>query len=389
MFEISPYCAWTFNQKPALLLALLRKFSNGPDINFFGQRRHWSHYSCDRRSKAISNPGKARTSGGTRHRPSAQFTVKRPLAPDPQELSQNLQVVQFKTSTLLERNWEEVKKLEAQYLRTPIIKDVYGQELIVLPGMDRALELNALREYDASGKYDVIVYDGSGDVSTLRTLGMPESLSWYSRRFGKLITDSDLVKTISPFIQPIISTVLNVNWSGDNFAQPPKEVTNILEQGKAALADPKRLAAYLVTTDDPTAVATARYLWGNAQQVGLTVGGVIFNGAMAEMASEFSPLPVSAIPNSSAGDWQPLMDALPDFTQAAQAPKPIEIDISSREVRLFLPGFDKKQVKLTQSGPEVTIEAGDQRRNIFLPPALSGSTVKGAKFQNSYLIISF
>ena len=321
--------------------------------------------------------------------PALSLLLNAPLAPDPQELSQNLQVVQFKTSTLLERNWEEVKKLEAQYLRTPIIKDVSGQELIVLPGMDRALELNALREYDASGKYDVIVYDGSGDVSTLRTLGMPESLSWYSRRFGKLITDSDLVKTISPFIQPIISTVLNVNWSGDNFAQPPKEVTNILEQGKAALADPKRLAAYLVTTDEPTAVATARYLWGNAQQVGLTVGGVIFNGAMTEMASEFSPLPVSAIPKSPIGDWQPLMDALPDFTQATQAPKPIEIDISSREVRLFLPGFDKKQVKLTQSGPEVTIEAGDQRRNIFLPPALSGSTVKGAKFQNSYLIISF
>lgn len=343
-------------------------------------------------AKRLANQGKRVLLAAQDTGPALSLLLNAPLAPDPQELSQNLQVVQFKTSTLLERNWEEVKKLEAQYLRTPIIKDVYGQELIVLPGMDRALELNAIREYDASGKYDVIVYDGSGDISTLRTLGMPESLSWYSRRFSKLIADSELVKTISPslpFIQGIISTVLNVNWSGDNFTQPPKEVTNILEQGKAALADPKRLAAYLVTTDDPTAVATARYLWGNAQQVGLTVGGVIFNGAITEMASEFSPLPVSAIPKSPIGDWQPLMDALPDFTQATQAPKPIEIDISSREVRLFLPGFDKKQVKLTQSGPEVTIEAGDQRRNIFLPPALSGSTVKGAKFQNGYLIISF
>lgn len=312
------------------------------------------------------------------------------LAPDPQELSANLQVVQFKTSLLLERNWDEVKKLEAQYLRTPIIKDVYGQELVVLPGMDKALALNAIREYDASDKYDAIVYDSSGDSTMLRMIGMPESLSWYSRRFGKLITDSDLGRTVSPFLQPLIATIFNVGWTGDNFSQPTNKVTNILEQGKAALADPKRFAAYLVTTDDPAAVATARYLWGSAQLVGLTVGGMILNQTtMTETVSaDFSPLSVSAVPTCPAGDWQPLMDALPDFTQPPQVPKPIEIDAATRQVRLFLPGFDKKQVKLTQSGPEITIEAGDHRRNILLPSSLSGRTVTGAKFQQGYLIIS-
>jgi arsenite-transporting ATPase len=121
------------------------------------------------------------------------------------------------------------------------------------------------------------------------------------------------------------------------------------------------------------------------------VGGVILNqpATTETVSSDFSPLPVSAVPRCSDGNWQPLIDALPDFTQAAQAPKPIEIDVPARQVRLFLPGFDKKQVKLTQSGPEVTVEAGDQRRNIFLPPDLSGRPIKGAKFQNSYLTISF
>lgn len=235
--------------------------------------------------------------------------------------------------------------------------------------MDKALELNAIREYDASSRYDVIVYDGSGDSTFLRMLGMPESLSWYSRRFGKLLKDSDLGRTVSPFLQPLISTIFNVSWTGDNLDQPTSKVTNILEQGKEALADPKRLAAYLVTTVDPAAIATARYLWGSAQQIGLTVNGVILNSAtMTEtFSADFSPLSVNAIPHCPPGDWQPLMDALPDFTQAPQVPKPIEFDIAARQVRLFLPGFDKKQVKLTQSGPEVTIEAGDQRRNIFLP----------------------
>ncbi len=316
--------------------------------------------------------------------------LETPVTDEVQQIAPNLDAVQFKASALLERNWEEVKKLEAQYLRTPIIKDVYAQELVVLPGMDRALELNALREYDASGKYDAIIYDGSGDSSTLRMLGMPESLSWYSRRFGKLILESDLVKTVSPFLQPLIATVFNVGWTGDNFSAPTSQATNILEQGKAALADPKRLMAYLVTTDNPLATSTATYLWGSAQQVGLTVGGVLFNQtANVPTTEEFSPLPISAIPSSPVGSWQPLIDALPDFTQTAEVPKPIEFDVANRQVRLFLPGFDKKQVKLTQSGPEVTIEAGDQRRNIFLPPGLSGRTVTGAKFQQGYLIITF
>ncbi|MBW4498998.1 MAG: ArsA family ATPase [Scytonema hyalinum WJT4-NPBG1] len=326
--------------------------------------------------------------------PALSILLGATLGPDPQEIGPNLQVVQFQTAVLLERSWEEVKKLEAQYLRTPILKEIYGQELAVLPGMDSALALNAIREYDESGKYDAIVYDGSGDSSTVRMLGMPESLSWYVRRFYQLFINSDLGKTISesPLIQPLISTFLNVNWTSDNFSQPTNKINNILDKGKAALADPQRIAAFLVTTNDPVEVATTRYLWGSAQQVGLTVGGVILvsSDTTVNLGEEFTPLPVSVVPDAKVGEWQPLIDALPNFVaQAVQAPKPIEVDVQTRQVRLFLPGFDKKQVKLTQYGPEVTVEAGDQRRNIFLPPALSGRSITGAKFQNNYLIISF
>lgn len=309
--------------------------------------------------------------------------------PQPQTIAPNLQVVKLNMTTLLEQNWEELKKLEAQYVRTPFFKAVFGQELGVLPGMDNALSLNALREYDASGQYDVIVYDGSGNQTTLRMLGMPEVMSWYARRFRQVFADSDLGKTISPFIQPISAAVLNVSWSGDNLPQPVGQMDNILEQGKAAMADPNRVAAYLVTTADPVAIATARHLWGSAQQANLTVGGVMLNQILATEATgaDFSPLSVSHIPMRT-DDWQPIIAALPDFSQLSHAPRPITIDKTQRKVSLFLPGFDKKQVKLTQYGPEVTVEAGDQRRNIFLPPELNGRQVTGAKFENGYLIIS-
>jgi anion-transporting ArsA/GET3 family ATPase len=317
---------------------------------------------------------------------------------EPQTLAPNLQVMQLQTAALLERVWEELKQQEAQYLRTPFFKAVYGQELGILPGMDQSLALNAIREYDASGQYDVIVYDGEGNQSTLRMLGAPEIFSWYTRRFRQVFAESDLGRTLSPFLQPIAAAVLNVSWTGgDMFNQPAaNQATNLLDQGRAAVANPNRVMAYLVTTDKSEAIATAKYLWGSAQQIGLTVGGLLINSAInsavenqaaiAAIRTEFEPLTISAIPEKIAEDWQPLMQAIPDFSQAA--PQPIRIDIAERKVYLFLPGFDKKQVKLTQYGPEVTIEVGDQRRNIFLPPELRGKQVTGAKFHKGYLIIS-
>lgn len=326
--------------------------------------------------------------------PAMQILLGTTLSNEPQEVAPNLQAVQFHASTLLESNWDEVKKLEAQYLKTPFLKDVYGQELAVLPGMDAALALNAVRQYDESGKYDTIVYDGSGDSTTLRLLGLPESLSWYVRRFRQVFANSDLGKAISesPLVQPLIGTFFNINWTSDNFSQPTNMANNLLDKGKAALADPKRIAAFLVTNDDPVEIASARYLWGSAQLVGLTIGGVILTGAVSNptLQEQFEPLTITTVNDATEGQWQSMVDTLPDFVaQATQAPRPMELDTGARQVRLFLPGFDKKQVKLTQYGPEVTIEAGDQRRNILLPPPLSGKPITGAKFQNGYLIISF
>lgn len=313
------------------------------------------------------------------------------IGPEPTEIDSNLKAVNIQAATLLESGWEELKKLEAEYIRTPFFKKVYGQELGVLPGVEGIMTINVMRGYSASGKYDVIIYDGTGDKETLRLLGSAEIMSWYIRRFRQVILDSDVYKAISPFVQPISSAILNVDWTGDNFSQPTEKINELLDNAKATIADPNRVAAYLVTTNDKAAIATAKYLWGSAQQVNLTVGGVILNQAdLADnVTNEFAPLSVTSIPRLSNEDWQPLMDALPDFSQAVKAPKPIIIDIEKSQVSLFLPGFDKKQIGLTQYGPEVTIEAGDQRRNIFLPQPLSGKPVTGAKFQNDYLIISF
>ncbi len=304
----------------------------------------------------------------------------------PEIVAPNLRAVQLQFTQLLEQNWEQLKKLEAQYLRDPFFKAVYGQELSLLPGMDQALTLNTLREYDACGNYDVIVHDGPGNQASLRMWGMPAGIDWYFRRFKQVFQASQFSKSVMPFVQPIAGAVLSSGLSGDVLEQPQvTETTNLVAQGIAAVKDPMRVRAYLVSSGEPGAIATARYLWGAAQQIEITVAGVLLNRAASSQS--FEPLPVYELPQSD--DWQSLANALPDYIATPLAPAPVDIDLSTNTVRLFLPSFDKKQIQLTQYGPEVTIEAGDQRRNLQLPAALQGRSVTGAKFQADYLILSF
>jgi arsenite-transporting ATPase len=221
-------------------------------------------------------------------------------------------------------------------------------------------------------------------------LAIPEVLSWYLRRFGQVFNDSDLGKVISPFVQPIAAALLNTTWNPEELTAKAKS-NNILAAGMEALADPNRVAAYLVTTTDPVEIATAKYLWGSAQQIGLQVKGVLLaeTEEVGALAAQFAPLTVTPLPLCPKGAWQPLSDALPNLLDTQGVPAPLVIDTNTRQVKVFLPGFDKKQVKLTQYGPELTIEAGSQRRNIAVPAPLRGQAVTGAKFQDGYLIISF
>lgn len=307
------------------------------------------------------------------------------------EIEPNLSVVQFQSPALLEKVWEEVKAIEAKYVRSPTLKNVYGQELPLFPGMATALSFYELRNLNSNSPYDVVIYDGADNLSTLKGLGIPESSNWYFRRFREVIVNSELGKALSPFVGPVTNAIFNVSWSLENFAeQPTEEIRSLFQEGEKAVADPKRVLAYLITENNPIAIAKAKYLWGSSQQIGVSVGGVLWNKT-SDLPSDpeaFSPLTNTPLPICEGDNWQPLINALPNLREVGEIPKPVEVDTSARQVKVFLPGFEKSQVKLTQYGPEITIEAGDQRRNLILPPPLTGQAVKGAKFQKPYLVIS-
>ena len=315
-----------------------------------------------------------------------------PLATEAQPAGANLWTLQLQATTLLEKSWDVVKGIEAQYLRNPLLKQVFGEELVILPGMADALTLDAIRGLYDSGNYDYLVFDGLSSQAALRMWGLPEQLDWYIRRFQKVLAESELAQTLAPFIQPIAGSVLNLSGGAASLDQPVQQARSFLEAGRLVVQSAQQLLGFLVVTDDVADVDTTRYLWGSSQQIGLTVGGAIAYATDGSRVPEqaFAPLALQCLPGLAGDNWQPLMDALPSLSAAVQtAPAPVVIDEAAKQVRLFLPGFTKADITLTQYGPEVTITAGDQRRNLMLPAALKNRSIQGAKFQEDALILSF
>jgi arsenite-transporting ATPase len=306
----------------------------------------------------------------------------------------NLDAVQLQTVALLEQVWEELKSFISLYVPLPTLSEqVYPGELIFLPGFDSALAFNALRQYYSNGEYDIIVYDGRGDLETLRLLGIPNVADWYLQRFRKVLEAMDVAKVAESIGGPLASALVTANLDTKKLEREMNTLRDWVRQGVAVVNDPQHLTAYLITTDDAAAIAETCWLWGSAQQVNLKINGVLAyqpdEQQIATLQQTFAPLPITPLPKLQAQEWEPLMQALPDFLNLPTVPDPLTIDLATRQVRVFLPGFTKKQVKLTQFGHQLTVEAGDQRRNIFLPPELRDLPLQSGKFEAPYLIISF
>jgi len=309
-----------------------------------------------------------------------------PLGGDPQEVEPNLQALHFSTTALIERNWKKLRAAEEEYSRIVLFREVYEQELGVLPGLDQFLAMSALRDWDLSGKYDFIFFDGGSGLDQLRMFAVPEQLGWYVRRFGDALGRSPVGQILAPFFEPITRSLLNISVDTDSMRQTTGRFSDVLNEGRAVMQDPQRLLLYLVATDDPLSVAAARRLWGGSQLLGLTVGGAIVRGD-ADWQGNFDPLPVRKIAHAPLGDLPAQLEGLADANPTV--PAPLVIDEAVRTVRIFLPGLTKKQVELSQYGPELTVRAVDQRRNFTLPASFRTLRASGAKFADGYLNVTF
>ncbi|KAI7729539.1 hypothetical protein M8C21_012708 [Ambrosia artemisiifolia] len=319
---------------------------------------------------------------------------------------------------------EELNIMASIVLRKMLV--LVGEELGVLPGMDTifsALELEKLvgflrkKPQKSNPKYsfDVIVYDGLSTEETIRLIGATGKSRLYLKYLRLLAEKTDFGRLAGPSLLRLADESLNAGtissgYNGQLSGEIWDKLEHTLENGSSFITKPELFGCYLVMNlNDPMSLNSALRYWGCAVQAGALVSGAFGiahsgsdQGQLETAKITFSPLPFApftSISFSSPLHWGDIMrngqfkdaqDLLSASNSGSSAHmQSVKFDPVNKSVTLFMPGFDKSEIKLYQyrGGSELLIEAGDQRRVVFLPSQIQGK-VGGAKFIDRKLIIT-
>ncbi|PQM35591.1 uncharacterized protein Pyn_05252 [Prunus yedoensis var. nudiflora] len=332
--------------------------------------------------------------------------------------AQHFAMAGFSTCLMLLGPLKELKQADARLNTTQgVLEGIVGEELGVLPGMDpifSALALerlvgffrNVAQRNHNKDKFDVIVYDGLSSEEMLRMISAASQARLYLKYLRNAAEKTDLGRLAGPSVLRLVDEAMSISRSTHRNGKMSTEIWDILEQmlerGSSAFSEPQKFGCYLVIDpDNPASVATALRYWGCSIQAGAQVSGAfaiasrhVNTESEERLKTTFSPLPFAFIPHLPFGsplDWNAIilnsvnenarnLLSLPASGSSTMTPS-VKFDAARKSVTLFMPGFDKSEVKLYQyrGGSELLVEAGDQRRVIPLPSKIRGK-VGGAKF---------
>nr|XP_027095526.1 uncharacterized protein At1g26090, chloroplastic isoform X2 [Coffea arabica] len=382
----------------------------------------------DKPTKLVTFLGK----GGSGKTTSAIFAAQDPTADhllnckigtSPIKCNNNLSAVRLQTTKMLIEPLNRMKEADAHLnLTQGTLEGVVGEELGVLPGMDSIFSMLALGRIlgflrntsqgrGQQDEFDIVVLDGISTEEVIRMIGATSKARLYLKYLRKLAEKTDLGRLAGPSLLRLIDEALSFSSGGANAnVQLSSEVWDhlekTLERGSAFFQKLQKFSCYIVMNQDSQlSVMSALRYWGCAIQAGVQVSGAFAfaspNAELTATAKDFSPLPFASIPhlsmsahpnwnevlvNAQSQDARQLLNLMSKQTSIFP---PVTFDPGNKSITLFMPGFDKSEIKLFQfrGGSELLVEAGDQRRVIQLPSQIQGK-VGGAKFIDRNLVIT-
>ncbi len=345
------------------------------------------------------------------HSLSDSFEVQ--LGNSPLRITANLFGQEVDALAQMEAKWGMIKTYLTALFTSQGIDSIEAEELSVFPGMEELFSLMEIRQYNRHADYDLIVVDCAPTGDTLRLLSAPEITNWYLKHIFPI------QRTAAKAVRPMASRLLPFPFPEDNVFEAMKRLTSQLAEMKDILEDGRKTSIRLVINPEKMVIKEAQRAYTFFSLFGYAVDLILVNrvipasvedpyfrnwktiqeGYLRLIEESFSPVPILTAELAQKeivglASLEKLGDGIYEDKDPARlffAQKPLRID--KRDGRyilsLHLPFVEKGDLDLFQKGEELFIRVGPLKRNILLPRVLLNHSIRGAKFVDERLQITF
>lgn len=337
-----------------------------------------------------------------------------PLGHHPTPIQGRLCGLEVDLNRELTENWHAVTDFfRTMTANNPRVNQLVAEECAVLPGMEEVFGLMRLQTVVETGEWDVIVVDAPPTGDLLKFLRLPDVLHWFMEKYHPL--ERGMLQRIRP-----VADALNWPVPTEDSMEEMEYWYSRVGDASSTLTDSTRVSVRLVTTPDRVGQAETRRALTWTNLLGMNVDGLVVNrilppgdypdpvGAwasrqgriLAEIESEFSPLPVLRAPLQA--DEVIGHAALLQFGEAVLAGRdpaalwsrdPLvqwneEAD-GAGTLRLRLPFLKRGQFRLLAEDGGLVLHVANQRRHIPLPLAMQRRQMVRASYDEGWLNISY
>jgi arsenite-transporting ATPase len=345
------------------------------------------------------------------HSLSDSFEV--PLGNTPQKITPNLYGQEVNALEQMEAKWGEIKTYLTALFASQGVDSIEAEELSVFPGMEELFSLMEIRHYNRTADYEVIIVDCAPTGDTLRLLSAPEITNWYLKHIFPF------QRTAAKAVRPVASRLLPFPFPEDSIFEAMKKLTGQLAEMKEILEDGRTTSIRLVINPEKMVIKEAQRAYTFFSLFGYAVDMIIVNRVIPASVEEpyfrkwksiqetylrlieesFSPIPIFAAELANqeivgTASLEKMGDSVyrgkdPSRLFFAQKPLQIEKEDGCFVLSLHLPFVEKSDLDLFQKGEELFIKVGSLKRNILLPRVLLSHSIRGAKFVEERLKITF
>jgi len=340
-------------------------------------------------------------------------SLDKELGPEPVPVGKNLWGQEIDVRHSIATYWGRFQQYMASLLTRQGVEQIVADEVAIIPGLDEGASLLWLNRYVERQEYEVIVVDAAPTAETLRLLSLPETGRWWYERLFAL---SRGARMLAPLARPVSGGLI----PDDETIKAVDELFKSLDQVRQLLSDPKLTSVRLVINAEKMVIKETQRTYTYLNLYGYNTDAVICNRLIPETVTDpyfaawkklqmrhqelihecFDPLPIIKLPlfDSEVVGF----DSLRRVAEALfDGDDPTRVMFEGRahwvepaadggyDLVIQLPFVDKDDLDLYQQGDELTLRAGNYRRNFILPRTLWDRPVAGACFNDGLLRVHF